>query len=464
MIALAAVALAGCTTVDGDAAFDETASKIALEGDAVLIWDRGGEGDREIDRIVAGLLAEPLTAAAAVQIGLLRNPELQAVYADLGIAQAAVAQAGRPRNPVFDATLDFPEDGGPVSLDFGLAFEFLDLLFVPLRKRVAASELETAKLTVAARVLDLESRLRHGFRTVQASQQRLELFEQVTQAAAASLTAARSLRQAGNITELDLLNELSFAADAQMAREEARLALLKARDELSLLMGLAGNERDWRIDRRLPAPPETGLAVGALPARALEASLALAAAAQTITTQGAQYRVTNIAALIPELEAGLEAERDDGAWEIGPVFALPVPLFDQGQARRAIARYEIERAQKLYLAVADRVRARSGVLEARIAEARGRAIRYRSEILPLTARILDRTQRQFNAMQLGVFELLTAKRRQIAAATGYVEALDDYWAARIDVEALLKGHLPAGGADAARPVLPASRTAAMGDH
>ena len=50
---------------------------------------------------VKKLLAAPLTADAAVQIALINNRGLQATYAELGIAEADVVQAGRLRNPGF---------------------------------------------------------------------------------------------------------------------------------------------------------------------------------------------------------------------------------------------------------------------------------------------------------------------------------------------------------------------------
>jgi cobalt-zinc-cadmium efflux system outer membrane protein len=48
----------------------------------------------------------------------------------------------------------------------------------------------------------------------------------------------------------------------------------------------------------------------------------------------------------------------------------------------------------------------------------------------------------FNAMNLGVFQLMQAKRDQIEAARAYVQALREYWTARAEVDQLLAGRLP----------------------
>ena len=45
-------------------------------------------------------------------------------------------------------------------------------------------------------------------------------------------------------------------------------------------------------------------------------------------------------------------------------------------------------------------------------------------------------------MQLGVFELLRARERQIQAAIAYIETLRDYWLARTELGQILSGRLP----------------------
>ena len=57
----------------------------------------------------------------------------------------------------------------------------------------------------------------------------------------------------------------------------------------------------------------------------------------------------------------------------------------------------------------------------------------------LRQRVLDETELHYNAMTLGVFQLLAAKRDQIMTARTYVELLRDYWLARNDVERMSAG-------------------------
>ncbi len=86
------------------------------------------------------LLGRELDIEAAVEVALLRNRHLQALYEDLRIAQADLVQAGLLRNPIFHLEALFSEGGGGTSL--GLEQEFLSFLYLPLRKRVAAASFE----------------------------------------------------------------------------------------------------------------------------------------------------------------------------------------------------------------------------------------------------------------------------------------------------------------------------------
>ena len=48
----------------------------------------------------------------------------------------------------------------------------------------------------------------------------------------------------------------------------------------------------------------------------------------------------------------------------------------------------------------------------------------------------------YNAMQLGVFDLLRAREQQIQTAIAYIETLLEYWLAHTDLGHILSGRLP----------------------
>jgi outer membrane protein, heavy metal efflux system len=138
--------LTGCATFDQRAGFSDVSAAVEERSGKRVVWNLGTELDAEAAEEVRRLLAGPLTADGAIQVALLNNRELQALYAELGVAQADVVQAGLLANPVFDGALFFPVAGGPATLELSVATSFLDIFYRPLRTRVAAARFEEAKL------------------------------------------------------------------------------------------------------------------------------------------------------------------------------------------------------------------------------------------------------------------------------------------------------------------------------
>ncbi len=78
--------------------------------------------------------------------------------------------------------------------------------------------------------------------------------------------------------------------------------------------------------------------------------------------------------------------------------------------------------------------------------------------MPLKQTVLDESQLQYNAMLIGAFQLLQAKRDQIETAAAYIEQLRDYWVARLDVEQLLAGRITLDMPSGPAPIRPTTVT------
>jgi outer membrane protein, heavy metal efflux system len=433
-----------CTSIAMNAGFDDVKTRVEQNGNLKIFWNKGTELDREASEKLKSLLEGKLTAEQAVQIALLNNRDLQALYSELGIAQADLVQAGLFRNPIFDAAVLFPvRGGGRPDLDLSVVINFLDVFYVPLRSRVAAARFEEVKTEVTGSVLDLAARVRTAFFLHQANEQMLELRQTIVQALSGSFEVARRLNEAGNITDLDFARERASLETGKLTLRSAEIAVRQSREELNMLMGLWGKETEWQSDERLPDIPEQPLQIENIERVALARSVDLLNARQRIIVAGNQLGFNRWTALISELHAGPLGEREEGSWEVGPIFEFPIPLFDQGQARIGRATAELRRAQQQYYALAIRIRGTARSVHDRIVGARDRALYYRDIMLPLHERIVNESQLQYNAMQLGPIELLRARERQIETAVAYIEALREYWLARGDAGQILSGRLPA---------------------
>src|SRR5207249_1532879 len=102
-----------------------------------------------------------------------------------------------------------------------------------------------------------------------------------------------------------------------------------------------------------------------------------------------------------------------GIWSLGPSFSVPIPLFDQGQPALASAHARLRQSVERYYALAVRVRARARSAYLAAEAARAKVRYYQRVIVPLRHRIVDETQLQYNAMQVGAFQLLQARRDEI---------------------------------------------------
>jgi len=445
-VVVAALFLAtGCVSTSPHAAFEEVEASLEERGIETVHWHEGVEEDERAEENIRQLLEDELTVDGAVQITLLNNRRLQAVYSRLGVAQADLVQAGLLSNPVFSGNVLLPLNGGTRELELGITQSFLEVFFIPLRRRVAESMLEETKLVATASVMDVEYRARTAFYKAQASSQRLEMFGQIALATELGYDLAQRLHEAGNITALELHEHLDLHEQARMDLRLAERDYLRAREGLNRIMGIFGEDIEWTIAGRLPRipdDPDDHPDLEGIESRVVENSLDLAIARQRIITAGELLGFGKTTALVPELDAGIKAEYEAGDWKAGPALALPIPFFDRGQARIARNRSELRMQQDSYKALAIEIRSMAREARENIESARQMSEHYQDVILPIRERITGEAQLQYNAMQIGLFELLRARERQIEAGERYVESLLGYWTSRAAIDLLLRGRTP----------------------
>lgn len=440
------VFLSGCVTVNQQAAFRDISTAVEERSGIQATWNSGTELDWQATEKVQSLLKEKLNVEAAVQIALLNNRDLQAIYSDLGVAQADLVQAGLLKNPIFDAAITFPTVGSRPEFELTAVMNFLDVLYLPLRKRIAGARFEETKARVTGAVIEFAAQIRNAFYTHQADEQLLEFRKTVVEALSASFEVARRLHEAGNISDLDFMRQRAPLESTKLALRSSEAAAAQSREQLSTLMGVWGEGTQWNMDSHLSDVPAPPLGDEPIEKIAIERSLDLAGARERIRAAGEQLGFAKWTALLPDLGLGTRGERREGPWAVGPVLEFPVPLFDQGQGRTGRGAAELRRAQQEYYALAVRIRSAARAIDNQMRAASDRALYYRDILLPLHERIVNETQLQYNAMQLGVFELIRARDQQIETAAGYVQALRDYWLARSDLEQLLSGRLPRSSA------------------
>ncbi|MGQ0553753.1 MAG: TolC family protein [Planctomycetota bacterium] len=433
--------LPACSSAPEDAGFNDVSALVARAIPQRVHWRRGGPEDQQAADFVKELLSQELTAESAVQVALLENPSLQATFEDLGVAQADLVQAGLLRNPLLEFEVRGP-DRPRHPLELHLIQEFVDVFSRPLRKRIAAEEFEAVRLRVAQDVLNLAGDVRTAFYSLQAAEHELRVGTDIVAATAASADFATLLRQAGNISDGQLAEEVAQHTEARLALLAVEAERVQHREALTTLLGVGASGRRFTIAPRLPELPAEEVAFVDLERLAREHRLDLGAAEHDLQAALAEAGVADENALLPSLALGLHFEREpDGSSTTGVMIEVPLPIFDQGQAPKAHAAAHVNRARQRWFALAAEIGGEVRVAQARLSAARASAEALERELIPLRARIVEEAQLSYNAMQIGMHELLAARRAELEAGGRQVAALRDYWLARTALERAVGGSL-----------------------
>ncbi len=403
---LGAGVLAGCAHVDPNPAFRELANAVHLRTGKRVQWNRGSAEDAQAQAAVSFLLSRPLTAESAVQIALLNNHTLQATYEELGIAQADLVEAGLLRNPIFTFERRFPGQ----ALEADLLKEFIDILLLPLRKRIAAAQFEAAKLRVGHEILKTAAEVRAAFYEHQGDQQLVDLRKTVAEATERSAETALRMQQAGNLRNLDL----AF-----------------------------GTQTNWTVAPRLSELPGSEVSTAQLESRAIQQRLDLAAARQQFIAEARARGIARAEAILQGAEFGghYEHEIEGSVHSIGPSVNVPIPIFNQGQPASARASAKMRQAAQRYLALAADIRSDVRTARDKMLLSRRQVEYFKSTALPTRTRVTEESQLEYNAMQIGPFQLLQAKQEEVKTGAESVEALRDYWVARAELEKAVGGSL-----------------------
>jgi cobalt-zinc-cadmium efflux system outer membrane protein len=175
--------------------------------------------------------------------------------------------------------------------------------------------------------------------------------------------------------------------------------------------------------------------------RAVRASIDLAMGQRQLDQARERESLARAEGWVPGLKAGVSAERGEEGWGIGPAAEVELPLFYQGQGETDSALAAARQQQRMLAHTAVAVRATARSLATRLSAAEQSLGFYERTVLPLRKRVLDQAQLQYNAMQIGVFQLLAAKREATVAEQKRLALLEEYWVARNELERLLAGKL-----------------------
>jgi cobalt-zinc-cadmium efflux system outer membrane protein len=438
---LLAFCLSGCAKIPKYSE-EEIAGIVAARIDKEVQWKKGCYEDPQIKSYIQDLACQPLTPEAVVQIALLNNPQIQAIFEELGIAQADLIEAGLLSNPAFEVEVRYPHERKlKTNIEYLVTATFLDIFLIPLRTRLASTELEQAKLRVSNEILDLSFEVRQTYYELVAQIQKLQYTQAIVELTSIHNEIVMRQNRIGNVNLLDFQQTQARFLEAKLEITKSQSEIIRLREKLNRLLGFS-EEMFLNLSNELPEEADyQGFDLCILESLALD---------QRLDIQVARFEIARISRMLglkdwwtyTNLKAGLAGERDpDGTNLVGYGIAGEVPIFNYGQAARMRLFAQLRQARDR-LAVLE-IQALSEVREAHRLLMNDLEIinNYRGQILPIQNKILTSSEELYNVMGLGIDRLLENKRQEIEAYRNYLESLKDYWVARVQIDKALGGHL-----------------------
>jgi cobalt-zinc-cadmium efflux system outer membrane protein len=452
LLALTLPLLAACASLPPERIRDEVAQTVASRTSQPVDWNAGTPDERAVRDAVRKMLGDELALDEAVGVALINNHDMRARLARAQVAQADLVQAGLLDNPVFGVSILRGDSGTETELS--LFEDFLNVVTVSARKRLAAADLQRTRLEVAQAALDLVAEVKRTYYALVADRQAIELFAQVTESTDAAAELARRQYRAGTLSLREQALQQSFHAQSSLEAARAEAAFNSDRERLNRLLGLWGEETSWRLPARLPEVPAELLAVSQLEQEAVRQRLDLGAQRAEVEAAHLALGYTKQTRWLSALGIGFQIKRDpDGSASSGPELELGLPVFDRGQARIARLEAQLQDAESRYAQLAIDIRAEVREAGARLAAAHDSLRHYREAILPLADQVVQETLKFYNGMLVGVYDLLQAKQSQINAGRDYIAAWREFWIASADLERAVGGSLalPAAATQSAPP-------------
>lgn len=391
--------------------------------------------------------ADGLTVDEAVALALAGHPGLAAELERLGIARADLRRAALPTNPVLSASWKFFE--GPDEIELSLTQSFLDLLFLPMRRRVAESDRTAVEAEVTGALVHRLFEVRRAHAEALHAVEQRRLARDAAQAAVGSAELMDLLHGTGSVADLPRTLAQIGAARAQDGWLAAQLAETRAHALLALAMGLSRDAPEWQpVAAGADAPSAKGedplqAQDSALFERVVARSLALAAKRARAAAAAIRAGFEPVESLLAPADIGATAKHETSAdWGIGPMATIALPLFDAGGNARGRAAAELRRSELEAEALVRELVAATQVAAAAARQLAARAKAAGEVDVPLHSRLVRETVQQYNAMQIGAFDVLAARELELDATRRAERLALAALLARIDLQELLAGGRP----------------------
>ena len=465
LLLTAGIGLSGCASFSPDTGMavvsDVTGQTIGKE----VAFVRSADDAERAGATVRRLLGRTLSADAAVQIALLSNKGLQAAYNELALAETDLIEQSLPPNPTF--SISRISGNGSSEIERQVVGDILALATLPFRSEIARERFRQAQLRAALATLRLAADVRRAYFRSVAANEMVGLLTDAKSTAESTAQLARKLGETGSLNKLDQAREQVFYAETTADLGSARQEATSARERLTRLMGLWGNDLGFRLPNRLPALPRHPRSLPGIEADAVGHRIDLQIARMELAVLEKSLGLTQATRFVTLLDvAGISKRTTDPEApplrERGFDVAFQIPIFDGGEVRVRQAVESYNQAFNLLTEKAVNVRSEARDAYRVYRSTYDIASHYQREILPLRQIITEEMQLRFSSMQIDVFALLTEARQRLASLRAAIDAKREFFLAQSDLQTAVNG----GGSGATKetPTTTAAAAPAAGGH
>ncbi len=427
--------ITACTSVPEDGGVSGVEEVFGDRVDSSYRLPRLGEALPISMEDVSAILQNPLSLADAERISVGANPIVKVKLANVGIAEADYAQAGRMENPGLTYERYSKDDNSA-----SLLFDIGGLVLMPLKRQMEARRLEVARYKAATDVLDHIAMTRKAWINAVAEKQQTALIERAVEAVETSNKLTRQMTALGHSGVVEAAQSELVVGSMQTTLIKQRLAEGAARESLIRQLGLWGDRtRLLKLPDRLPKVPAEQLDIPAVEQQAIEGRLDVQMAKFNIEGMAKNLKLTQLNPFLSAIEVGPVQEKSGGETERGYEIELRLPIFDAGgvQTRKARIAFEQAQAQAESTAVSAASAARAALASYR--SSWEVANHMENQLLPLRQRITSEQLLKYNGMLISVFDLLSDLLSATNMEAEYVNAVRTFWIADTNLQSVLTG-------------------------
>jgi len=375
-----------------------------------------------------------LSLDEAIGRALSHNLSLVASSENVAIAQAELAQAGLLSNPSVSASVQWVHPGALTTDLVGSILQELNgFLTRGTRLEIGRAQRFQVGIDLAAQAFDVAQQVESRYRALGHLLRARTLAQRVVEQYDRALKAAEARARVGVIPTPDVNRARIQWEDAQRQVRKLDAQYQRGARELNWALG-SSRSPEWTLPEeagQIPKelPPLTDVATEE--AIGLKYRLDLQRALLDVRIGESTVTLARWG-FIPEFQAGLAVERDEGrAHKIGPAFTFTLPIFDPGIVAYELTLARLRLAEKTEIAlegqVRQDVRSAHATLELDLEDVRF----YRERIIPQQEENIRLAEQSFRLGNSDLDSLLNTLRDYVTSLQGYEDSVQTYFDDRV---------------------------------